>query len=75
VFALADRCYSIAGIGLIALANIAALAVIAMAAVDRYGSPFKPLIAVVAVYAMVRITGRQRRREAPTAACAEAGGG
>ena len=63
-FALFNRAYPIAGIGLIALAHAVAMAVLVLSMIDRYGAPFKPLMAAVVVYALFRLaSGRGNHSE------------
>ena len=62
--ALYNRCYAVGAVGVIAVAHAAAMAIVVLSAIDRYAVPFKPLIAVVAVYALYRLaSGRNKRSE------------
>lgn len=63
--ALRNRCDAIGAVAMVAVAHAAAMAIVVLSAIDRYAVPFKPLIAVVAVYALYRIV--QGRRAAASA--------
>lgn len=60
--ALAARVRPLAAIGLLALGNALALAVLVFSPIDRYSAPFQPLIVVLAIYGASRLvsgwTGR-----------------
>ena len=58
VLALRARCLPVAGVGLIALANALAFAVLLTSAIDRYSAPFYPLVGVVAVFGVYRLAGQ-----------------
>jgi hypothetical protein len=62
--ALYNRCYAVGAVVVIAVAHAAAMAIVVLSAIDRYAVPFKPLIAVVAVYALYRLASGRNKRSA-----------
>lgn len=67
-WAVYRRCYPIAIVGMICLAHVLAMSVLVLSAIDRYGVPFKPLIAVVALWALAQIAAARRPAAAPPSA-------
>ena len=69
VLALRARAYAWAGLGLLALCNAVAFAVLVGSPIDRYSAPFLPLSTVVALYGAHRMlaAGATRRLPAPRA--------
>ena len=60
VLAVIRRCYPIGLVGLICMAHVAAISILVLSAIDRYGVPFKPLLAIVAVWALQQLLSRRR---------------
>ena len=62
--AVYERNLAVSAVGLITLAHTLALAILVLTAIDRYGVPFKPLIAVIAIWALGRVVLRRRAKTA-----------